>query len=83
MVIEDTQGPKRVRRPLDLARFVLALVITAAIVLVSYIATDTAAGLDSDIERGASLLPSFVVAAAPRCCGAAHAPSTASCCCSR
>lgn len=61
VVVEDPQGPKRVRRPLDLARFVLALAITAAIVLVSYIATDTAAGLDSDIESGASLLPSFVV----------------------
>lgn len=61
VVIEDPQGPKRVRRPLDLARFVLALAITAAIVLVSYIATDTAAGLDSDLESGASLLPSFVV----------------------
>lgn len=60
-VIEEHRMPRRVRRPLDLARFVLALVITATVVLISYFATDTTAGLDSDIVSGASLLPSWVV----------------------
>ena len=63
VVIEDRDIPRRVRRPLDLARFVLALVIAAATVLVAWFATSTAAGLDSDISSGASLLPSFVVLA--------------------
>jgi uncharacterized membrane protein YbhN (UPF0104 family) len=63
VVIEDRDIPRRVRRPLDLARFVLALVITAATVLVAWFATSTAAGLDDDISSGASLLPSFVVLA--------------------
>ncbi|HAN71910.1 MAG TPA: hypothetical protein DCQ36_10055 [Actinobacteria bacterium] len=61
VVIEDQHIPRRVRRPLDLARFVLALAITAAIILIAYFASDTAAGLDSDIETGASLLPSILV----------------------
>ena len=60
-VIEDPRIPRRVRRPLDLARFVLAVAITAGIILLAYFATDTAAGLDSDLETGASLLPSLVV----------------------
>ena len=63
IVIEDGVIPRRLRRPLDLARFVLALVISAAIVLVAWFATSTAAGLDSDISSGASLLPSVVVLA--------------------
>ena len=63
IVIEDRDIPRRVRRPLDLARFVLAIVITAGVVLVAYVATSTAAGLESDITEGASLLPSFVILA--------------------
>lgn len=59
--VDEAEIPKRVRRPLDLARFVVALAISAAIVLIAYIATDTAAGLDSDIDSGASLLPSVLV----------------------
>lgn len=63
VVIEDRDIPRRVRRPLDLARFVLALTISAATVLIAWFATSTAAGLDDDISSGASLLPSFVVLA--------------------
>jgi uncharacterized membrane protein YbhN (UPF0104 family) len=63
VVIEDKDIPRRVRRPLDLARFVLALAITAATVLGAWFATSTAAGLDDDISSGASLLPSFVILA--------------------
>jgi uncharacterized membrane protein YbhN (UPF0104 family) len=63
VVIEDGVVRRRIRRPLDLARFVLALVIAAAVVLLAYFATSTTAGLDDDIASGASLLPSFVVLA--------------------
>ena len=61
LVIEDGVVPRRLRRPLDLARFVLAIVITAGIVLVGYFATQTAAGIDTDLTTGAALLPSLVV----------------------
>src|SRR5262249_19853975 len=63
IVIEDGVVRRRIRRPLDLARFVLAVVIAAAIVLLAYFATSTTEGLDTDIATGASLLPSFVVLA--------------------
>jgi uncharacterized protein (TIRG00374 family) len=63
LVIEDGVIPRRLRRPLDLARFVLAILITAAIVLVAYFATETAAGLDTDLTTGAALLPSLLVLA--------------------
>ena len=61
VVIEDLSSPRRVRRPLDLARFALAVVIAGATVFVAWFATSTAAGLDEDISQGASQLPSFVV----------------------
>lgn len=63
VVIEDGVIPRRLRRPLDLARFVLAIVIAAAIVLVAYFATSTAEGIGSDISTGAALLPSLVILA--------------------
>ena len=63
MIIEDRKAPRRVRRPLDLARFVVALAITAAVILVAWFATSTTAGLDSDLTEGVSKLPSFVVLA--------------------
>lgn len=49
------------RRPLDLLRFAVALGLTAAIVLLAYFATSTAAGLESDVTSGASRLPSVLV----------------------
>ncbi len=61
LVIEDGVIPRRLRRPLDLARFVIALLIAAAILLVAYFATETAAGLDTDLDTGAALLPSLLV----------------------
>lgn len=61
LVIEDGVIPRRLRRPLDLARFLLAFVITIAIVLVAYFATETAAGIDNDISSGALLLPALLV----------------------
>ncbi|MCX6413869.1 MAG: hypothetical protein NTU77_04600, partial [Actinobacteria bacterium] len=55
--------PRRVRRPLDLARFVVAILLTASIVLVAWFATSTAAGLGTDLSTGAQLLPSLIVLA--------------------
>ncbi|MDP1877594.1 MAG: hypothetical protein Q8M17_08570, partial [Actinomycetota bacterium] len=63
LVIEDGVIPRRLRRPLDLARLVVAMLVAAGVVGLAYIATETAAGLDTDIETGARLLPSFIVLA--------------------
>lgn len=63
LVIEDGVIPRRVRRPLDLARFVLAILITVGIVALAYFATETAAGLDTDLDTGARLIPSLLVLA--------------------
>lgn len=53
--------PKRVRRPGDLVRFSFAVLVTAAVVILGWLATSTTAGIDSDISAGVSLLPGFVV----------------------
>jgi hypothetical protein len=44
VVIEDGVIPRRLRRPLDLARFLVALAATAATVLIAYFATSTTEG---------------------------------------
>ncbi|MGA1667630.1 MAG: flippase-like domain-containing protein [Candidatus Nanopelagicales bacterium] len=63
VVIEDGVIPRRLRRPLDLARFLVALAATAATVLVAYFATGTTEGIEEDISGGAALLPSIVILA--------------------
>ena len=61
IVIEDGVIPRRLRRPLDLARLALALAITAGSVALGWFATGTTTGLEQDLEGGAQLLPSAVV----------------------
>ncbi len=61
VVIEDGVIPPRVRRPLDLARFLLAVALTFGIVAVAWFASSTSAGLDADLSTGAHLLPSLVI----------------------
>jgi uncharacterized protein (TIRG00374 family) len=56
-----TDHGRMVRRPLDLLRFAIALGLTAAIVLLAYFATSTAAGLESDVTSGTSRLPAVLV----------------------
>ena len=59
--IVEPDIPRHVRRPLDLARFLLALAVTGGIVLLAWAATSTAAGLGSDLSSGVSLLPAPIV----------------------
>lgn len=61
LIIEDAVVRPRVRRPLDLARFLVALAVTGAIVLVAYFATSVAGAIDSDLSSGVSNLPDPVV----------------------
>jgi len=62
-IIDDGAIKKRIRRPLDLARFVVAIALAAATTALGYFATSTTAGLDTDLEGGVALLPSLVVLA--------------------
>jgi len=57
LVIEDGVVLKRIRRPLDLARFVTALLAIAGIVLLVYLATSTTIGIDQDIAGGVNRIP--------------------------
>ena len=61
VVIEDGLIPRRLRRPLDLLRFVIALVIAAIIVLIGYFATSTTSALDQDITSNAAKLPGLII----------------------
>lgn len=61
LVIEEGIIPPRVRRPLDLARFLVAVTVTVAIVASAWFASSTSAGLDADLSTGANLLPSLIV----------------------
>ena len=60
-IIDDGAIRKRIRRPLDLARFVVAVALASGTISLGYFATSTTAGLDTDIESGAALLPSLIV----------------------
>ena len=61
IVIEDGVIPRRLRRPLDLARFALALALAVAVVALGWFATGTTSGLEADLAGGARLLPDLVV----------------------
>ena len=61
--INDAVIARRVRRPLDLARFMLALAITGAIIGVGWFATSTTAGLADDVTSGVQSLPAAVILA--------------------
>ena len=63
VVIEDGVIPRRLRRPLDLARFLVAVAAVAATVLIAYFASGTTEGLEEDLTGGAQLLPSIVILA--------------------
>src|SRR4029079_15986109 len=52
--------PRRVRRPIDLVRFAVALVAFAAIVAVSYFLTATSTGSDQDIVDASGRVPELL-----------------------
>jgi glycosyltransferase 2 family protein len=61
IIIDDGEIRKRIRRPLDLVRFMVAVALAAATIALGWFATSTTAGLDSDIGSGVAMLPAIVI----------------------
>ena len=60
LVIEDGVIPRRVRRPVDLVRFAVALIAFAAVVAISYFLTATSTGIDQDILGASGKIPELL-----------------------
>lgn len=60
LVIEGGVIPRRVRRPIDLVRFAVALVAFTAIVAISYFLTATSTGIDQDIIDASNRVPELL-----------------------
>lgn len=60
-VIEDDVVKKRLRRPWDIVRFLLALILIGVVLSAAYVATATTAGIGKDVQSVSSDLPDFVV----------------------
>jgi len=63
LVIEDGVITRRVRRPVDLFRFVAALAGIASVLAVATIALSTFSGIDQDVASSAAKLPAIIALA--------------------
>ncbi len=61
LVIEDGVIPPRVRRPTDLLRVVVSLVLIGIILTLAYFASSTTSGIQHDVTTGARGLPAILV----------------------
>jgi uncharacterized protein (TIRG00374 family) len=64
VVIEADVIPRRLRRPIDLLRLLVAFGIGAVSLAIAYFASATAAGLESDLTEASDRIPSVIVVAA-------------------
>ena len=64
VVIEADVIPRRLRRPIDLLRLVVAFGTAALILAIAYFASATAAGLESDLTEASDRIPGLIVVAA-------------------
>ncbi|NBV90297.1 MAG: hypothetical protein EBR84_02665, partial [Actinobacteria bacterium] len=60
-MIEDAVINRRLRRPIDLARFASAVIAVLSVGLLAYVAHQTTSGIDQDITQGANKLPSAII----------------------
>lgn len=60
MVIEDGIVTRRVRRPSDLLRFAIALLVSVGLLAFASILEATITGLDNDLAKSATYLPSWL-----------------------
>lgn len=61
VVIEGDIAPRRLRRPSDLLRLALTVLIATILVSISYVASATTSGLDSDLSQATGRIPSLVL----------------------
>lgn len=61
MVLDAGLVSHRVRRPYDLLAAIAWLVATAAVVFIGYLATATAAGLETDLTAAGGKLPALII----------------------
>ncbi len=61
VVVEDGVIGKRLRRPMDLVRLFIALLVMAAIAAIAFFATETTSGLGQDLTEASRRLPDPVV----------------------
>lgn len=61
VVIEGDIAPRRLRRPADVLRFLLAVLLAAGLVGLSFIATGTTSGLESDLNQATTRLPGVII----------------------
>ena len=60
-VIEEGVLPQRLRRPLDLVRLIVSLLLSVLVLLIAWLAEGTSSGLEEDITEASQQLPSLVV----------------------
>lgn len=61
VVIEGDIAPRRLRRPADILRFIAALLAGALVVTVSFVATATTSGLESDLNQATTRIPGIII----------------------
>lgn len=61
VVIEGDIAPRRLRRPADLLRLTLAALSAALVLGLSYVASGTTSGLESDLTEATGRIPSLVL----------------------
>jgi uncharacterized protein (TIRG00374 family) len=61
--INEPAQPARIRRPYDLLRFVLWVLVSAALLLLGDVAIGTTSGLESDISTAVTTLPDLLLPA--------------------
>ena len=61
VVIEGDIAPRRLRRPADILRFIAAIIAGALIVGISYVATATTSGLESDLNQATTRIPGIII----------------------
>lgn len=61
VVIEGDIAPRRLRRPSDLLRLALAVLAASLVISISYVASATTSGIESDLSQATGRIPGFIL----------------------
>lgn len=61
VVIEGDIAPGRIRRPADIMRLITAVIIAIVVIAVSYVASGTTSGLETDLTLASTKIPSIIL----------------------